>query len=95
MGCLPLDLQSRSVSSKLFLLAVVLSVLLRYTDSDYPFGIFKLFIIIWKGFCKSLNIPSNITLLVMTLMLIKYPVEWRNFQLLAITLLALAQRNTK
>jgi len=24
-------------------LAVVLSVLLRYTDSDYPFGIFKLF----------------------------------------------------
>jgi hypothetical protein len=27
----------------LFLLAIVLSVLLRYTDSDYPFGIFKLF----------------------------------------------------
>jgi hypothetical protein len=26
-----------------FLLAIVLSVLLRYTDSDYPFGIFKLF----------------------------------------------------
>ena len=26
-----------------FLLATVLSVLLRYTDSDYPFGIFKLF----------------------------------------------------
>jgi len=24
-------------------LAIVLSVLLRYTDSDYPFGIFKLF----------------------------------------------------
>jgi hypothetical protein len=24
----------------LFLLAIVLSVLLRYTDSDYPFGIF-------------------------------------------------------
>jgi hypothetical protein len=23
--------------------AIVLSVLLRYTDSDYPFGIFKLF----------------------------------------------------
>ena len=29
----------------LFLLAIVLSFLLRYTDSDYPFGIFKLFII--------------------------------------------------
>ena len=27
----------------LFLLDIVLSVLLRYTDSDYPFGIFKLF----------------------------------------------------
>ena len=26
-----------------FLLAIVLPVLLRYTDSDYPFGIFKLF----------------------------------------------------
>ena len=24
----------------LFLLAIVLSILLRYTDSDYPFGIF-------------------------------------------------------
>jgi hypothetical protein len=28
----------------LFLLVIVLSVLLRYTDSDYPFGIFKLFL---------------------------------------------------
>ena len=28
----------------LFLSAIVLSVLLRYTDSDYPFGIFKLFL---------------------------------------------------
>jgi len=27
-----------------FLLASVLSVLLRYMDSDYPFGIFKLFL---------------------------------------------------
>jgi len=27
----------------LFLLAIVSSVLLRFTDSDYPFGIFKLF----------------------------------------------------
>ena len=26
----------------LFLLAIALSVLLRYTDSDYPFGIFKI-----------------------------------------------------
>ena len=28
----------------LFLLAIVLSVLLRYTDSDFPFGTFKLFL---------------------------------------------------
>jgi len=28
----------------LFLLAIVLSVLLRFMDSDYPFGIFKLFL---------------------------------------------------
>jgi len=27
-----------------FLLSIVLPVLLRYTDSDYPFGIFKLFL---------------------------------------------------
>jgi len=27
----------------LFLLAIVLSVLLRYTESDCPFGIFKIF----------------------------------------------------
>jgi len=26
-----------------FLLTIVFSVLLRFTDSDYPFGIFKLF----------------------------------------------------
>ena len=28
----------------LFLFAIVLSVLLRYTNYDYPFGIFKLFL---------------------------------------------------
>jgi len=29
----------------LFILAIVLSVLLQYTDSDCPFGIFKLFLL--------------------------------------------------
>ena len=33
---------NRSVFFVLFLLAIVLSVLLRFTDSDCPFGIFKL-----------------------------------------------------
>jgi hypothetical protein len=28
----------------LFLLAIVLAVLLQYTDSDFPFGVFKLFL---------------------------------------------------
>jgi len=32
----------------LFLLAIVLSVLLRSTDSDYPFGIYKLFLYIFN-----------------------------------------------
>jgi hypothetical protein len=36
---------SSSIPFALFLLAIVLSVLLRYTDSDCPFGIFKLFLI--------------------------------------------------
>jgi hypothetical protein len=34
------------VLSVLLLLANVLSILLRYTDSDFPFGIFKLFFIL-------------------------------------------------
>jgi hypothetical protein len=34
----------RCLSFVPFLLGIVLSVLLRYTDSDYPFGIFKLFL---------------------------------------------------
>jgi hypothetical protein len=34
-----------TTTTALFLLAVV-SVLLRYTDSDYPFGIFKLFLMV-------------------------------------------------
>ena len=34
----------RYCSFVLFRLVIVLSVLLRYTDSDYPFGIFKLFL---------------------------------------------------
>jgi hypothetical protein len=35
----------RCLSFCTFLFATVLSVLLRYTDSDYPFGIFKLFLV--------------------------------------------------
>jgi hypothetical protein len=49
-----------------FPLAIVLSVLLRFTDSDYPFGIFKLFLLkpempdYWMA---NLIIPSQRTLL--------------------------------
>ena len=35
-------------------LAIVLSVL-RFTDSDYPFGIFKLFLLYDKNLRKSIN----------------------------------------
>jgi hypothetical protein len=41
-----------------YLLAIVLSVLLQYTDSDYPFGIF------WSLCCLSFNILILITPLV-------------------------------
>jgi len=34
----------------LFLLAIVLSILRRCTDFDYPFGIFKLFLILGISF---------------------------------------------
>ena len=46
----------------LFLLAIVLSVLLQYTDSDCPFGIFKLFLQISSS---GLNIeqPQSMTFL--------------------------------
>ena len=46
---------SKSLSScpfVLFLLAIVLSVL-RFTDSDYPFGIFKLFSRLFLAFADS------------------------------------------
>jgi len=53
-----LDLQfyvfCRSLFVLLSLFAIVLFVLLRFTDSDYPFGIFKLFLhqrqvkLVWK-----------------------------------------------
>ena len=44
-----------------FLLAIMLSVLLRYTDSDYHFGIYKLFLMLFdiylkkykKGHCRN------------------------------------------
>jgi hypothetical protein len=46
----------RCLSFCTFLLAIVLSVLLRYTDSDYPFGIFKLFLSLLKNWWLKLRI---------------------------------------
>ena len=48
----------------LFLLAIVLSVLLWFTDSDYPFSIFKLFLV--TGFSTVYNIPSHLQLVTVT-----------------------------
>jgi len=36
--------QDRCLSFVLFLLVIILSVLLRFAVSDYPFGIFKIFL---------------------------------------------------
>ena len=44
----------------LFLLAIALSFLLRYTDSDYTFGIFKLFLSMPMAIQKIVQIKQNI-----------------------------------
>jgi hypothetical protein len=46
--------RSLFVFCPVFLLAIALSVFLRFKDSDYPFGIFKLFLIFQRSFV-SLN----------------------------------------
>ena len=43
----------RCLSFCTFYLAIVLPVLLRYTDSDYPFGIFKLFLSVRNSWCHN------------------------------------------
>ena len=45
-----------------FLSAIVLSVLLRYTDSNYPFGIFKLFLCLQKDDTLKPVFPSTLLL---------------------------------
>ena len=44
LQCYVYALQNVVCPFVLFLLTIVLSALLRFTDSDYPFGIFKLFL---------------------------------------------------
>jgi hypothetical protein len=48
--CTCIFCRSLFVLLSFFFLAIVLSVLLRFTDSDYPFGIFKLFLYSWITF---------------------------------------------
>jgi len=45
--------------TKLF--TIVLSVLLRYTDSDYPFGIFKLFLQIVSRYKTNIVLTNRTT----------------------------------
>ena len=52
----------RCLSFCTFLLAIVLSVFLRFTDSDYPFGIFKLFICHTGDGVESIGSMSSRTL---------------------------------
>ena len=42
-----------------FLLAIVLSVLFRFTDSDYPFSIFKLFLTMDYDGGSPQNVPCS------------------------------------
>jgi hypothetical protein len=45
----------------LFLLAIVLSILLQHTDSDCPFGIFKLFLYLLERTLNYSSIPSSLS----------------------------------
>ena len=56
------------------LLSIVLFVLLRYTDSDYPIGIFKLFLVVSIGYstCKNHNIVPDTTRIMDLATLSKY-----------------------
>jgi hypothetical protein len=62
------------------LLAIVLSVLLRYTDSYYPFGIFKLFWTSmsrpWAARSKTSVIMNHITLALHSLELLVQRYQW-------------------
>jgi len=50
-----------------FLLLNVLSVLLRYMDSDYPFGIFKLFFkYIYKVLFKEIKLTASSQIMLVT-----------------------------
>jgi hypothetical protein len=50
----------------------VLSVLLRYTDSDYPFGIFKLFSHHQASVRKKLHIPGDVKIYSVTVNPVHY-----------------------
>ena len=45
----------RCLSFCTFSFGIVLSVLFRYTDSDYPFGFFKLFLMSLLSFINSIS----------------------------------------
>ena len=59
--------------SLFFLLVIVLSVLLRFMDSDYPFGIFKLFLpkLELKYCSLNLNSAENVTNIQFKIILVK------------------------
>jgi hypothetical protein len=60
----------------LFLLAIVLSVLLQFTDSDYPFGIFKLFFTIhFYTQSPTLTLPEDLMPLARQILQLTKPVS--------------------
>jgi hypothetical protein len=58
---------------------IVLSV--RYTDSDYPFGIFKLFLLVRKPECRIIPLTCRYSLTLYHMILYRVHLAWAGFEL--------------
>jgi hypothetical protein len=70
----------------LFLLAIVLSVFLLFTDFDYPFGIFKLFLKVVISIHNPLPNYNNMTLNIFHWNELDYTSEYRTLLYLLVSL---------
>jgi len=64
---LPLKVEQKVIYTSIniyilvFLLAIVLSILLRFTNSDYPFGVFKLVFKQWQSTIPPISAKRTMT----------------------------------